>query len=519
MTILAVPAYSYRTSKLSAHFCSVRLSHFVFEVQIFYTLIGIWRLFNSVQMGGFSNGGKMMSTKKQVYRWRAGAALIIAMIFVLVFSSLGVALFAMSGSNVQIATNQHKVNRAFASAESGMQVMRYWLSRVLIPASTAPSGYLSAIINTIQSDLAANNISNFVVNNDGSIPTVTLDSATGQTFSGRIQISAGNPQIVQAFATGSCGGITRTIRVNYNIQPYEHPIFNFGLATKGPLDFPGNPTFAAVNSNWEADIYVESLTNPLALSVIGNTNFDGDVNVGNPNSDPQLFFHGDVQIAGDQGQIAIDNHVNIGADPVDFPQPDTDHFIQYATGAIIDSQTNLAAPGITITNAVIAAGTNPYFGGSVTIKGVLYIEPPNQVTFGRNVNLQGIIVAGGSADNATQNSIAFLGNFDTDPFPPDPQFDVMRHETGASIIAPGFRATFAGNFSALDGVMAVNGVHFSGNANAVIKGTILNYSDAPAVVEGNASLTFDRLHTTKIPAGFDTHRELDYDPGSYSMVH
>lgn len=449
---------------------------------------------------------------------RAGVALIISMIFLLVFSTLGVALFAMSGSNVQIATNQHKVTGAFANAESGMQVMRYWLSRVLIPASTAPSGYLSAVINTIQSDLAANNISNLVVNNDGSIPAVTLDSGTGQTFSGRIQISAGSPQIVQAFATGSCGGITRTIRVNYNIQPYEHPIFNFGLATKGPLDFPGNPTFTAVNSNWEADVYIESSDNPLALCVVGNTNFDGDVNVGNPDSNPQLFFQGDVLIADDHGQAAIDNHVHIGADPVDFPVPMADHFRQYATGSIIDATTDLTK-GITLTNATIPAGTNPYFQGSVIIQGVLFIEPPNQVTFGRNVNLQGIIIGDGNLSDPGTNSLTFLGNFDTDPFPPDAQFDIMRHETGASIIAPGFRATFGGNFSALDGVMAVSGVHFSGNANAVVKGTILSYSDAPAVVEGNASLTFDRLHTTKIPAGFDTHRELDYDPGSYSMVH
>jgi Tfp pilus assembly protein PilX len=467
--------------------------------------------------GIFSTEEKMILGKGLFYLSRRGAALIISMVFVLVFSALGVALFSMSSGNVQMANNQQKAERAFASAESGVQVMRYWLSQVLIPSSTAPSDYLSTIVGTLQSELTANYISNITVNSDGSIAPVTLDSGTGQTFEGQIQMSATDPYTLEAFATGNCGGIARTIRINYNIQPYEHPIFNFGLATKGPLDFPGNPTFAAVNSNWEADIYIESLTNPLALCVIGNTNFDGDINVGNPDSDPQNFFLGDVQIAGDTGQAAIDNHVDIGADSVDFPLPDTDHFRPYATGDIIDSQTVLTG-GMTIINGVIEGGTNPYFDGSVTIQGVLFIEPPNQVTFGRNVNLQGIIVAGGSAEDATHNTISFLGNFDTDPFPPDPQFDVMRHETGASIIAPGFGATFAGNFSALDGVMAVDGVHFAGNANAVIKGTIINYSDTPAVVEGNATLTFDRLETTKIPAGFDTHRELNYDPGSYSMI-
>ena len=459
----------------------------------------------------------MISTRRQTNRWRRAAALIISMIFVLVFSSLGVALFGMSSSGVQIATNQHKVNRAFAGAESGMQVTRYWLSRVLMSASTAPSNYLSTIISTVQSDLAANNISNFVLNNDGSISPVALNSATGQTFSGQIQIAPGDPYTVQAFATGNCGGMTRTIRVNYKIQPYEHPIFKFGLATKGPLDFPGNPTIVAVNANWEADMYVESLGNPLALCVVGNTNFDGNVNVGNPNSDPTQFFLGDVQIAGDTGQTAIDNHVSVGVPPADFPVPNANYFRPYATGTVIDGSTDLSK-GITLVNATIPAGTNPYFGGSVIIQGVLFVEQPNQVTFGRNVNLQGIIIAAGDVNNPATNTLNFLGNFDTDPFPSDAKFDVMRHETGASIIAPGFRATFGGNFSALDGVMAVSGVHFSGNASAVVKGTILSYSDSPAVVEGNATLTFDRLATTKIPAGFDTHRELNYEPGSYTMI-
>ena len=84
--------------------------------------------------------------------------------------------------------------------------------------------------------------------------------------------------------------------------------------------------------------------------------------------------------------------------------------------------------------------------------------------------------------------------------PVDPAFDAIRHEVGSSIIAPGFSATFAGNFSALDGVMGVSGVHFSGNAFAVIKGTIINYSDSPAVVEGNATLTFDRINSPRLPS-------------------
>ena len=457
----------------------------------------------------------MKAVRRSLHLRRRGAAFIVSMIFVVVFSALVVGIASLSGANVQLASNHHKVNSALSAAQSGQNVMRYWLSRVVMSSSTPPSDYFNTIVNCLQADLQDNGISNITVNNDGSISSVTLDSQSSRSFTGMLLIDPNATTVLQTCITGNCGAITRTIKVCYDIEPYEHPIFRFGLATKGPLRFPGNPTLATVNANWEADVYVESANDPDALRVVGNTNFDGDVNIGNPEGN--VDFQSDVLIAGDHGQTAIDNHVFIGVDPTDFPVPDADHFLQYATGDVIDSSTDLTK-GMTVTNATIAAGTNPHFESSVIIQGVLVIEAPNEVTFGRNVNLQGIIIADGDVNCPATNKIDFLGNFDTDPFPPDAQFDVMRHETGASIIAPGFGATFAGNFSALDGVMAVSGVYFSGNANALVKGTILSYSDNPAVVEGNASLTFDRLHTTTIPAGFDTHRVLDYNPSYYSVI-
>ncbi len=447
--------------------------------------------------------------------YRKGVALILSMIFVLIFSALAVAMFSVSSTNIQIADNHHKMNLAFASAESGLDVMRYWLSRVKMPSSTPESHYYSAIAHDLRGDLYANCITNVMID-DGSIPTVTLDSAGKQSFSGKILIDPSQPCVLQVYITGSSGGISRTIRVDYDIAPYEYPIFNFGLATKGPLHFTGNPRLIGANELWEADVYVESPGDPTALFVGGNTNFDGDINISNPVATAD--FIGDVLIAGEQGASAIANHVFIGVETPEFPVPDTDHFKPYATGDVIDSLTDLSK-GMTVTNGIIAAGTNPTFAGSVIIEGILFIEPSNVVTFGRNVDLRGIIVADGDVDDPGANRINFEGNFGTNPLPGDAEFDAIRGEVGSSIIAPGFGASFSGNFSTLSGVMAVSGVHFSGNCSALVEGTIINYSDTPAVIEGNATMTFDRIDSTKVPAGFDTHRVLNYNPSSYTVVH
>jgi hypothetical protein len=437
------------------------------------------------------------------------------MIFVVIFSALAVSIAALSSTNVQLASNQHKVNRALASTESGLEVMRYWLTSVTMPSSTPSSDYLSTIVGTLQNDLDANSISNITLNNDGSIQPVTLDSAAGQTFNGQISIDSDDPDILQLYTTGGSGQITRTIKVHYDIEPYEYSIFDFGLATKGPLLFNGNPTVTGVNSSSEADIFIESQNDNLALRVTGNTNFDGDITIANTDADFDL--QGDVLIGGDQGQEAIDNHIFIGADPVEFPVPDTEHFLQYATGDIIDSFTDVS-DNMTLTNATIEAGTNPTFGGNIIIEGILFIESPNIVTFTRNVALNGMIVGDGDADNPGTNMISFLGNFATNPYPPGPEFDAIRSETGSSILAPGFAVSFQGNFSALGGVMAVSGAYFSGNVNAVIKGTIINYSENPITIEGNARLNFDRSDDIKVPAGFDLLRVLKYDPSSYEEL-
>jgi len=457
-----------------------------------------------------------MTRKRKAHQNRRGTALILSMIFILIFSALAVSMATLSGTNVQLASNQHKVDCAHASAESGLEVMRYWLSRVTMPSSTPPANYLSITVDHVQSDLDANSISNITVNDDGSIQPVILASASGQTFDGQIAIDANQPNILQVYTTGGNGQITRTIKVCYDIEAYEYPIFDFGMATKGPILFNGNPTITGVNSNNEADIFIDSQGDDLALLVTGNTNFDGDISIAN--SDANTVFMGDVLIGDDQGQAAIDNHVSIGAESPEFPIADTGHFQQYATGDTIDSSTDISG-GMTLTNATIEAGTDPCFAGSVIIEGILLIEAPNIVTFIHNVALNGMIVGDGAdVDNPGTNKISFLGNFETNPYPAGVEFDAIRSETGSSILAPGFGASFEGNFSALGGVMAVSGACFSGNVNAMIKGTIINYSDNPTTVMGNARLNFDRSDDIKVPAGFDLRRVLTYDPDSYSEI-
>ena len=160
----------------------------------------------------------MAPVKKSIHPKRKGAVLIIAMIFVVIFSALAVSMATLSGTNIQLASNQHKVDSALGSTTSGLEVERHWLDTVIFPSDTPENKYFSTIMNSLQSNMDANSITNITLKkNTGEILPVTLDSATGQTFSGQMSISNTDPYILEVYSTGGNAPITRTIKVDFDI--------------------------------------------------------------------------------------------------------------------------------------------------------------------------------------------------------------------------------------------------------------------------------------------------------------
>jgi len=448
--------------------------------------------------------------------FRRGSALITCTIVLVIVSVMAVCLAAIAGANLELANKQKEANQAFASAESGLEVMRYWLSRASMSSTTPPSEYVSTIVARVQSDLVANNISNFQVNSDGSIPEVTLNSVTRQDFRGQWSGDPGNPTILRVTASGSSGLAARTITVQFNIVPYHFPIFNYGIATKGPLVLKYNPRIFAANAGWEADIYVESANSLIAVDIGKNATLAGGLDIGNPQA--TVSCGGSLGLGGTVSYVAEE-------DRPEFPVPDVQRFRPYATGPVLRKTSDFSQPAYT--NAVIAAGTDPEFTApNVSIRGILYIEAPNQVTFGKITSLEGMIVADGDVNHPGDNQINIgttdakvPANFTSGPVPSGAQFNALRKEEGSCILAPGFKVSFMKNFGSLNGVIAASGLYFANNANAKIQGTLINYSDEPVVIERNINATFDRSAQVKVPAGFDLYRVLEYDPTSYSMVH
>ncbi len=460
----------------------------------------------------------MKFVKTMLCQKHRGAALILSMIFIMIFSALAVSIGSFSGANVQIADNQHKTNCARACAESGLEIIRLWLNNVAIPGDTAPSQIFTQVAASFQS--VASGISGITTSFDASnviVPNVTLDSTKGQAFNA--QITQLDAETIQVDVTGTYGSITRTIRVYYKFTTRAHNVFDYGVASKGPLSLAGNIELEGANVSVEASVYIESENSNLALSIIGNSQIAGDVKIVNPLASVDLQG-GQAGIGGETGQDAIDNHVSFGVPPTEFPVPDPDYFEHYAINTF-DPETDTTAD-LALENIRIPPNTNPTFSGNVTLTGIVFIETPNIVTFSGSTNITGIIVGDGNYENDSGvNQIIFEGNVDSAPvseLPDESQFAGIREESGTFLMAPGFKASFGGNFETLNGAIAANGVSFYGDAGGTINGSIINYSDEEMSLSGNSDLFFNRSGTVEVPAGFIPEIILEYDPTSYSEI-
>jgi Tfp pilus assembly protein PilX len=447
---------------------------------------------------------------------RRGAALIIAMIFMAVLSSLGYAMLSMSSANVQMADNQHQGNLALTNAQSGLEVMRYWFNNLTVSGND-----LSSVATALNVRLASAGVTNISVSLDDplnpttlTIASVTLNSQTNQSFSAVIsQIDA---DTLRLSVTGANGNLYKQVNTNLSFGSEPSGIFDYGVATNGPLYMTGNARIEGVNSADEADIYIESPYDNEALDMTGNSEIAGDVSIANENG--YVDFRGNAQIGGQSGQDAIDNHVTIGESSVAFPTPNPTQFEVYAAN-IVDSSVSTNG-NITFENIRVVSGTNPNFNGNITINGIVYIETGNHVTFTGNTTITGMVVAEGDLTApSSQDQVEFSGNLicqDVSQLPQGSQFDGLRDMTGTFILAPGFDLSFSGNFSTINGAIAASGVSFSGNAGGTITNSVINYSDNPMTIIGNGDISIDRSSSVSNPSGFGENIVLEFGYEAYS---
>jgi type II secretory pathway pseudopilin PulG len=451
---------------------------------------------------------------------KKGVAIILSLIFVMMFSVLAVSLSAMASNNMQLAKNTKNASRALESAHSAIDIVRYHVANLTIAGGLDSTQKMTAIYSSLNTYLLANGIDNTNTSFDSLTQTINfanviVDTAPAQTFDAKLTYLPTDDQL-QLDITGKCLDITKNVRVIFDLTSVGSALFDFGVASKGPLVLTGQAEIADVNIAVAAGAYIEG--NNLvgdAFAITNKATIAGDVSIANPSA---TFTAGTkASVAGATGSD-IDDHIFIGVPYVDFPTPDPAHFLPYADGTVIDANTNLDNYAV-LNNCIIAADTNPTFASHMTINGVLFIESPNKVSFAGQAVVNGIIVGDGSLDDPfASSSINFAGQVICNSIDTltGPQFEPIQGETGTFIVAPGFSLDFSGQALNMAGAIAASGISFSGQAGGNVDGSLINYSDEPMTLTGQSSLLFNRSNRSSDPAGFRSDQIILFDPTSYS---
>ncbi len=193
---------------------------------------------------------------------RRGAALIISMIFVAIFSALAVSMATFCGANAQIADNQRKVNTALYAAQSGLECAKRVVSTISLPSTMFNS------ITTEQANQAWADFCSQVPALDDqafSAPTGFTDAhgSGKQIITGPINYGNSNvsfrlrfyrynsePLTIKFEAIGNSGQVTRKIGMDMEIRK-DSAVLQYAIASRGRMWLTGDSTiYGDIYSSW-----------------------------------------------------------------------------------------------------------------------------------------------------------------------------------------------------------------------------------------------------------------------------
>ncbi len=445
-------------------------------------------------------------------------ASILALVFLSLFAALAVSFMVMNDTNLAQADNLNDVQTVLYEAESGLTFCNYLLSNVSLSQGLSSQEKLDALATALQSALNGTaNLGSSSVTYDGStiiIPGITIDD-TGRSFSANLTMNVDDQ--IRLIVTGQDGSINRSLSLNYDITEDSDFFDNYGVATGGPVMLDSNANIRGANNFWEADVLSTASSQNEAFYLEGNSVIEGDLFATNPDAHATLI--GNVMVGGEaEDSDAIQDHIHFGVEEGEFPEVDPTVFEPFATN-VITSGTN-TSDDQTFTNIRIAANSNPDFSGNITIKGVIYIESPNEVQFTGNIDIQGVIVTEDAGDNNyDSNRIRLSGNTTVqgvDSLPDTPEFSALKALPGSCLLAPGFSVELDGNLGAVNGTMAAEEFKWNGNAAGTIHGQVISYGDTVFEMIGNAEIIIDKSSYSGIPSGFNIPVKLQANVSTYT---
>jgi Tfp pilus assembly protein PilX len=207
--------------------------------------------------------------KKLIYRKSCGVAMLAALIFVAIFSAFAISMAALSTTNAQISSQQHKVNSALAAAQSGLDCGKYLIAQLPAQASTNDNTVSATEAGIVWDSLCAkitstpiSNKTAIVNGNEVNIPSISYggNAAFKITFTYN---SNSDPRTITVKSTGTDGQVTRSASIVKEITK-SADVLKYAIASRGRMWITGDSTIhGSVYSAW--NLSTSQLTQLTAL--------------------------------------------------------------------------------------------------------------------------------------------------------------------------------------------------------------------------------------------------------------
>jgi hypothetical protein len=238
-----------------------------------------------------------MSSNYNTHHRRGGAVLVLAMIFIVMFSALAVALASFSGANVQVASGQHKVNKALHAAQSGLECAKYLVTAVTAstswPAPTNKNYVTDEQADTVWTvlcqyaqdtridGLTVNEPSTFAGGEELVLPAMSFGTENGQ-FALRFCRYDTDPRVIYIESTGTDGETTRRITMEMDVTK-DRKVLEYALATQGRMWLTGDTTihgsiYSSYGRKYNSSGTSYSLLSLAPFNMTSDSTVDGTIN-------------------------------------------------------------------------------------------------------------------------------------------------------------------------------------------------------------------------------------------------
>jgi hypothetical protein len=205
-----------------------------------------------------------MSAVRQIRGGRRGAVVVLAMIFIAVFSALAIAMATVSGSNLQMASNQCRLNGALHAAQSGLECARYLVKTVTLPMTNVNTvtdaqanqvwSNLCAFVRTTALDgqtvPVARRFTDALGGGDELVTPALRTGTENAQFTIRLYRHDSDLRTIKTQVTGTDGVALRSIGMDMAVMK-DRDILNYAVAGRGRMWLTGDTTIhGGIFSSW-----------------------------------------------------------------------------------------------------------------------------------------------------------------------------------------------------------------------------------------------------------------------------